>query len=131
MRLPYKDELAAARQSESFLRLNVNIFIPSLTWITGQEVGREITWVQDEFISDLASFNTDVQTYLLQGFVSFAGGETRNIATQLVLQQCCKKKLHIFCCPFLPYLLIFCRWRRRLTLHNFILLFFKSKLQLY
>ena len=75
------------------------MFIPSLTWITGQEVGREITLVQNEFISDVASFTTDVQTYLLQGFVSFAGAETRNIATQLVLQQCCKKEVAHFLLP--------------------------------
>ena len=47
-------------KGESFLRLNVNVFIPSLTWIKGQEVGREIILVQNEFISDLASFTTDV-----------------------------------------------------------------------
>ena len=41
----------------------------SLTWITGQEVDREITLVQNEFTSDVASFTTDVQTYLLQGFL--------------------------------------------------------------
>ena len=32
---------------------------------------------------------------------------SRNIAIQLVLQQCCKNKLHVFCCPFIrPYLKI-------------------------
>ena len=71
----------------------------SLTWITGQKIGREITLVQNEFISDVTSFTTDVQTYLLQ-VLFFAGGETCNIAIQFVLQQCCKKKLHVFCCPF-------------------------------
>ena len=71
----------------------------SLTWITGQKIGREITLVQNEFISDVTSFTTDVQTYLLQVFF-FAGVETWNIAIQLVLQQCCKKKLDVFCCPF-------------------------------
>ena len=79
------------------------------------------TLVQNEFISDVESFTTKVQTYLLQG------GEKHNIAIQLVLHQCCKK-MHVFCCHVLPYLLIFCRCRRRLTLHNFILLlifFFK------
>ena len=45
----------------------------SLTWITGQKVGREITLVQNEFISDVASFTIDVQTYLLQVFL-FRGG---------------------------------------------------------
>ena len=55
-------------KAESFLRLNVNVFIRSLTWITGQEVGRETAFVQNEFISDVASFTTGVQTYLLQGF---------------------------------------------------------------
>ena len=44
----------------------------SLTWITGQKIGREITLVQNEFISDVTSFTTDVQTYLLQVFF-FAG----------------------------------------------------------
>ena len=71
----------------------------SLTWIRGQKIGREITLVQNEFISDVTSFTTDVQTYLLQVFF-FAGGETCNIAIQLVLQQYCKKKLHVFCRPF-------------------------------
>ena len=70
----------------------------SLTSITGQKIGREITLVQNEFTSDVTSFTTDVQTYLLQVF--FRGGETCNIAIQLVLQQCCQKKLHVFCCPF-------------------------------
>ena len=26
---------------------------------------------------------------------------SRNVAIQLVLQQCCKDKLHVFCCPFI------------------------------
>ena len=80
--------------------------------------------MQNEFISDIESFTTDFQTYLLQGFF-FAGGETRNFAIKLVLQQCCKKVAR-FILPVLPYLLIFCRCRcrRRLTLHNFISLFF-------
>ena len=74
--------------------------------------------MQRKFISDVESVTTDVQTYMLQG------GEMRNIAIQLVLQQCCKKNAR-FLLSVLPYLLIFCR--RRLTLHNFILLllFFK------
>ena len=42
----------------------------SLTWITGQKIGREITLVQNEFTSDVTSFTTDVQTYLLQVFFS-------------------------------------------------------------
>ena len=55
--------------------------------------------MQNEFISDVASFTTDVQTYLLQGLF-FAGGETRNISTQLVLQQCCKKSGTFFVARF-------------------------------
>ena len=50
--------------------------------------------------SDIEHFTTHVQTCIAktrsQGFV---GGNTRDIAIQLVLQQCCKK-LHVFCYPF-------------------------------
>ena len=59
------------------------------------------TLVQNEFISDVASFTTDVQIYLLQGFFFFVGHETRNIAVQLVLQQRCQKSCTFFV-PVLP-----------------------------
>ena len=55
--------------------------------------------MQNEFISDIESFTTDFQTYLLQGFF-FAGVETRNIAIQLVLQQCCKKSCTFYLARF-------------------------------
>ena len=32
---------------------------------------------------------------------SLDSATSRNIAIQLVLQQCCKNKLHVFCCPFI------------------------------
>ena len=100
----------------------------SLTWITGQEVDREITLVQNEFTSDFASFTTDVQTYLLQGFLfrRWWNAQHRYSTRFAAMLQ---KKVARFLLPVLPYLLIFCRCRRRrrLTLHNFIL----SKLQFF
>ena len=97
----------------------------SLTWITGQKIGREITLVQNEFTSDVTSFTTDVQTYLLQVF--FSRGVKH--ATSLFNSFCSnvgKKSYTFFVARFtvpidllqLPLPLP----RHRLASHNFILL---------
>ena len=66
--------------------------------------------LQNELNSDVAHFTTHIkpvlqQIRLLAGFS--VGAKTRNIVLQLVLQQCCKRKLHVLL-PVLPklYLLI-------------------------
>ena len=63
----------------------------------------QLVLLQNELDSDVARFTTLIkpvlqQIRLLTGLN--VGGKTRNIAIQLVLQQCCKTKLLVFWCPF-------------------------------
>ena len=68
------------------------------------------TWLQNELNSDVARFTTyENEPYNLISCKteSNTGGKTRNIATQLGLQQCCKT-MHVVCCPFYCGFSLFC-----------------------
>ena len=67
------------------------------------------TLLQNELNSDVARFTTHIkpvlqQIRLLTGFIE--GAKTRNIALQLVLQQSCKRKLHVFVARFTEALFV-------------------------
>ena len=57
--------------------------------------------IKGTFASLSYSVRTRLATNKVVRFV-FVGGKTRNVAIQLVLQQCCKKVAR-FLSPFLPY----------------------------
>ena len=70
---------------------------------TGNKKTCLATLLQNELNGDVARFTTHIkpvlqQIRLLTGLN--VGGKTRNIALQLVLQQSCKRKLHIFVARF-------------------------------
>ena len=65
------------------------------------------TLLQNELNSDVTRFTTHIkpvlqQIRLLAGLN--VGGKTRNIAVQLVLQQCCKTSCTFFVAHVFPYL---------------------------
>ena len=69
------------------------------------------TWLQKELNSDVARFTThENKPYNLISCTtgSNMGGKTRNIATQLGLQQCCKTSCTFFVARFTAALVLFC-----------------------
>ena len=69
------------------------------------------TWLQKELNSDVARFTThENKPYNLISCKtgSNMGGKTRNIATQLGLQQCCKTSCTFFVARFTAALVLFC-----------------------
>ena len=69
------------------------------------------TWLQNELNSDVARFTTyENKPYNLISCKtgSNMSGKTRNIATQLGLQQCCKTSCTFFVARFTAALVLFC-----------------------
>ena len=71
----------------------------------------QLVLLQNELNSVVARFTTLVRTVLQQKriencccFFFFVGGKTRNIAIQLVLQQCCKTNCTFLLPVLVPYL---------------------------
>ena len=92
-------------------RISTNFNAPSSSFGFGLRYGKTgnkkratcfAKLLQNEFNSDVARYNTHIkpvlqQIRLLTGL--HMDGKTRNIAIQLILQQCCKTKCTFFVCP--------------------------------